>query len=79
MPPVNHQQKCLINGICNTFRIKSNYFCPVIPRSHAKFMGYTRPVQMGYGLRTFLHITMGEAENVYAGQILFSFISCILH
>ena len=28
---MNHQQKCLINGI-GTFGIKSNYFGPVIPK-----------------------------------------------
>ena len=27
-PPINHQQRCLINGICGTLDIKSNYFDP---------------------------------------------------
>ena len=32
VPPVNYQQKSLINGIGGTFDIKSNYFGPVIPK-----------------------------------------------
>ena len=35
VPPVNHQQNCLINGICGTCDIKSNYFGSVIPRKLA--------------------------------------------
>ena len=40
--PVNHQQKRLLNGICGTFDIKSNYFGPVIPKKLKKFgkIGY---------------------------------------
>ena len=37
VPPVNHRQKCLINGICGTFDMKSNYFGPVIPKSQESF------------------------------------------
>ena len=31
VPPVNHQQKCLINGICGVFDVKSNYFDSLVP------------------------------------------------
>ena len=37
IPPVNHQQKCLINGISGTFDIKSNCLGPVIPNKLEKF------------------------------------------
>ena len=30
MLPVNHQQKCLIKGICGIFDMKSNHVGPVI-------------------------------------------------
>ena len=33
---VNHQEKCLINGICGTFDIKSNHFGLVIPKKAKK-------------------------------------------
>ena len=36
--PVNHQQKCVITGICSTFNIKSNYFGPVIPEKPKKVL-----------------------------------------
>ena len=49
---------------------------------HAKFMGYMGLVQMGYGAMTYsTHINNEEAhflENTYIGQILFSFILCII-
>ena len=31
VPPVNHHQKCLINGICGTSDMKSNCFGLVLP------------------------------------------------
>ena len=34
---VNQQQKCLINGICDTFDINSNHFGPVILKQLKKF------------------------------------------
>ena len=37
IPPANHQQKCLINGICDTFGIQSNYFGPVVPKKLKRF------------------------------------------
>ena len=37
VPPVYHQQKCLINGICGASGIKSNYFGPTIPRKLKDF------------------------------------------
>ena len=32
MSPFNHQQKCLINGICGIFDMKSNHVGKVIPK-----------------------------------------------
>ena len=32
MSPFNHQQKCLINGICSIFGMKSNHVGKVIPK-----------------------------------------------
>ena len=32
MSPFNHQQKCLINGICGIFDMKSNRVGKVIPK-----------------------------------------------
>ena len=42
VPPVNHQQIWLINGICGTLDIKSNYFGLVIPimLKHFRKIGY---------------------------------------
>ena len=37
VPPVSHQQKRLIKGICSTFEMKSNYFDPVIAKKVNKF------------------------------------------
>ena len=37
MSPFNHQQKCLINGICGIFDIKSNHVGKVIPKKPKKF------------------------------------------
>ena len=34
MSPFNHQQKCLINGICGIFDMKSNHVGKVIPKKH---------------------------------------------
>ena len=34
---IRYQQKCLINGICGTFDIKSNYFGPVIRKKLKRF------------------------------------------
>ena len=34
--PVDHQQACFINGICDTLVMKSNYFGPVIPKKLKK-------------------------------------------
>ena len=36
VPPVSHQQKYLINGLYNTFDIKSNYIGPVIAKKGLK-------------------------------------------
>ena len=33
MSPFIHQQKCLINGICGIFDMKSNHVGKVIPKS----------------------------------------------
>ena len=37
LPPVNHQEKCLVNGICGIFDKKSNYFGPVMPEKIKRF------------------------------------------
>ena len=37
MSPFNHQQKCLINGICGIFDMKSNHVGKVIPKKPKKF------------------------------------------
>ena len=36
MSPFNHQQKCLINGICGIFYMKSNHVGKVIPKKPKK-------------------------------------------
>ena len=36
MSPFNHQQKCLINGICGIFDMKSNHVGKVIPKKAKK-------------------------------------------
>ena len=60
------------------------YFTPLL-RGHVKFMGYTGPVQIGYGARTFsTHINNGAGtffrKHIY-GQIpfLFIFMNYFLH
>ena len=42
VPRVNNQQKCLINGICGTFDIKSHNFGPAIPRNLKRFEKWVR-------------------------------------
>ena len=37
MSPFNHQQKCLINGICGIFYMKSNHVGEVIPKKPKTF------------------------------------------
>ena len=36
MSPFNHQQKCLINGICGIFDMRSNHVGKVIPKKPEK-------------------------------------------
>ena len=52
MPPVNHQQNCLMTGICGIFDVKSNHFGPMIPKNQ-KVMTY----QNFYGLK---HCNLSE-------------------
>ena len=37
VPPVNPQQKCLLNEIYGSFGMKSNYFGPVVHKKLKKF------------------------------------------
>ena len=42
MSPFNHQQKCLINGICGIFDMKSNHVGKVIPKSQKVYKNWIR-------------------------------------
>ena len=42
MSPCNHQQKCLINGICGIFDMKSNHVGKVIPKKPKVYKNWIR-------------------------------------
>ena len=83
--------RCLTRRVINAARIvllksttELNYFFQI--RGHAKFIGYTGPVQMGYEARTFsTHKNNGAGTFFikhiqYTGQILFcSFLWTIFY
>ena len=42
MSPFNHQQKCLINGICGIFDMKSNHVGKVIPKNQKSLRNWIK-------------------------------------